>query len=261
MTKGDMVWFENWQVLDVMRSLKPATKLADLLLPADCICCGCSLTTRGLCPDCWSDLTLITPPLCVACGRPLVYAGLDDMCGACLKDPFNLRHIRAFCAYDEASRQIILPFKHADRLDITPVMARLMRPAFDQLYTPDHLVIPIPLHWRRRWFRRYNQAAELARHLTQKTASHHQLKPDILSRIKPTRQMLKMTARMRRQNLKSAFQLHSDHAALIAGKPILLIDDVMTSGATLEAAAECLMAAGAQAVDGLVFARVLRGTR
>ena len=256
-----MVWNKNWQALDMMRAMKPASWLNDLLLPADCIVCDAPLLTRGLCPNCWSLLTNITPPFCSACGRPLVYAGLDDFCGACLKTPFNLRSIRAFCAYDAGSRQIILPFKHSDRLDITPIMARLMRPAFHSLYTENHLIVPIPLHWRRRLFRRYNQSAELGRYLTQNTPSHMHFKPGLLKRVKPTRQMLKMTKRMRQQNLKHAFEVPPAHQELIAGKSILLIDDVMTSGATLEAAASCLMKAGAQAVDGLVFARVLRGTR
>ena len=125
------------------------------------------MTGTGLCLDCWHDLCPIANPCCAACGRPLVYAMLDSLYAPCLIKPFPLHRIKAGFCYDAASRQLILPFKHADRIDITSVMAAMLGPVFRQLAHKTDIFIPVPLHARRYIKRRYNQSAELARWLCQ----------------------------------------------------------------------------------------------
>ena len=230
----------------------------NLVLPQTCPICQSFVTGTGLCSNCWHDLCPIADPCCAACGRPLAYAMLDSLCAPCLIKPFPLRHIKAGFCYDAASRQLILPFKHADRIDIAPVMAAMLAPVFRQLAHKAAIVIPVPLHARRYIKRRYNQSAELARWLCQHHGGRIEFAPQYLLRTKATPSMAGLTKNQREQNVRRAFAIdHPTAKACLAGKDILLIDDVMTTGATLTSCAQTLLQAGAASVSALVFARVV----
>ena len=240
--------------------MKPFTsfhRLLDRLLPHHCPICDGEVADYGLCSACWSGLSFVTPPFCRTCGRPLVGAQLHDLCGPCIAKPSLLRYQRAIVRYDEASKSLILPFKHAALLDLTKLLALLMKPSFEALITDDHIVMPVPLHFTRRFMRGYNQSAELARTLCHMTNRNTQFDNVSLYRRKRTIPLARHNAKKRKAILRGAFAMRHAPVAHLQNRPVLLIDDVMTTGQTCEAAARSVLSSGARAVDVLTFARIL----
>ena len=141
------------------------TQSLNMLLPPLCGICDIIIDVPGLCVSCFQKLRPISEPWCNICGRPLTVSLPHDLCGACLTAPPPLRAIRSAYQYNDASRALLLPFKHAGQIQIAATIAPLMRQAFSTLASDGHIVIPIPLHWRRLVHRRYNQSAEIARRL------------------------------------------------------------------------------------------------
>lgn len=231
--------------------------LLDRLLPHHCPICSIEIWQKGLCAACWQKLAFIHPPFCDSCGKPLHIHGLVPICGRCLDETPQQGRIRSTIYYDDMARALLLPFKHGDRLDLAPLLARLMMPAFEELITDDHLIIPIPLHLWRRLKRRYNQSTEIARHLCHLTDRQAQLSTTLLRRAHHTPSLARHNARKRQIILKDAFSTHLPAHIELTSRPILLIDDVMTTGATMQAAAQALRKAGAKQIDTLSFARVL----
>ena len=231
--------------------------LLDRVLPHHCPICFVEIWQNGLCSDCWQQLAFITAPYCDRCGKPLHSHGLVTICASCLDHKSPLGCIRSVIHYDDMARALILPFKHGDRLDLAPLIARFMRPAFDELVTDDHLLLPIPLHLRRRLKRRYNQSAEIARHLVHLTDRKTQLSTTILRRAHHTPSLAKHNARKRQPILKNAFSVTLPSDMDLSKRPILLIDDVITTGATMQAATLALRKKGARQIDQLSFARIL----
>ncbi|WP_231712398.1 ComF family protein [Vineibacter terrae] len=230
----------------------------DVLLPPQCLSCSAAVDMPGmLCAACWSRIAFITPPLCACCGIPFeVDAGPDTLCAACMAKRPRYRRARAAFAYTDESRRLVLMFKHADRLDPAPTFGRWLAQAGAVLLADADLIAPVPLHrWRLLW-RRYNQSAELARAL----AGHGPARvvPDLLVRHRRTPSQVALNARERRRNVAGAFRVHSHHRDAVRDKTVLLIDDVLTTGATVEACARALLLAGAAAVDVLTLARVVR---
>ena len=238
--------------------LPKLNQLFSLVLPQTCPLCQSFVKGTGLCPNCWQGLRPISAPHCQACGRPLAYAVLHSVCAPCLINPFNASPIRSSYCYDEASKGLILPFKHADRLDFAPTMATMMAPHFKALAAEADLVIPVPLHRTRFLKRRYNQSAELARWLVMQTKIEIDFAPHFLVRVKATPSMAGLSKDKREHNVRHAFRLAAPASKpLIADKHILLVDDVMTTGATINSCAQILLAAGAGRVSALAFARVV----
>ena len=235
-----------------------ALKLVDAVLPPRCLACGTTVEAPGtLCVGCWSGLEWLAPPLCAACGLPFEFEqGPDALCAACHAERPPYDRARAALRYDEASKAMLLRFKHADRSDAAPAFAAWMaRPGAELLAAADWIA-PVPLHRRRLFERRYNQASLLALALGRKHG-----KPaiaDLLLRKRNTPSQGRRSRAERRKNVAGAFAVTPRHKADLAGKRILLIDDVMTTGATLEACAKTLLRGGAAAVDALTLARVLR---
>ncbi|MBI4184193.1 MAG: ComF family protein [Proteobacteria bacterium] len=239
-----------------------AGRALDLVLPPQCLKCGAIVEEPGsLCADCWRGLSFIAPPLCAACGVPFAFeVGEGALCGACVARPPAYRRARSVMVYDQGSKGLVLAFKHADRTDAAPAFARWMMRAGESLLAGAELVVPVPLHRWRLLGRRYNQAALLAMALAR--LALRPCLPDLLLRRRATPALGGLGRDERRRALAGAFALNPRHRrpgreAAWRGRTLLLVDDVLTTGATVEACAEVLLAAGVEAVDVLTLQRVV----
>jgi ComF family protein len=232
--------------------------LLDSLLPPRCL--GCSketLASVSLCLDCWSQLSFISRPHCAHCGLPFeLEAEPGALCGECLRRPPPYRRGRAALRYDEGSRRLILRFKHADRTESARLFAGWLGLAGAELLEEADILVPVPLHWRRLLARRYNQAALLSQGLARRSGLP--CVPDLLQRRRATASQGRKSRSQRQRNVAGAFRVNPKRASAIQGRRVLLIDDVFTTGATLEACTRTLLRAGAGGVDVLVLARVVR---
>jgi len=242
-------------------SLRPgriAAAALDLLLPPTCILCSAPVDAPGLlCGECFGQLHMIGEPCCQCCGTPFElawHAAEGGLCQRCVDAPPSFERARAALTYDNASRRLVLPFKHGDRTDFAAVLARMMAQAGTKLLREADVLVPVPLHRRRLFVRRYNQAALLARGLG--SIAGRPALVDALVRWQVTRTLDGRSAAERRDEVSGVFAVRPRRADLLEGRRVLLIDDVMTSGATTSACAECLLAAGAAAVDVLTAVRV-----
>ncbi|ABC21541.1 phosphoribosyltransferase [Rhodospirillum rubrum F11] len=230
--------------------------LFDLLLPPRCLGCGTQVADPdALCPACFSGLAHITEPFCACCGLPFELGGEGEgerLCGACLGTPPLFSRARAVWRYDDASARLILGFKHADRLDSVPGFARWMARAGRALLAGDPVLVPVPLHRWRLFSRRYNQAAVLAQAIAD--AGDLDYRPLALVRRRATPSQGGLGRGARARNVQGAFVVVRPDE--IAGRRVVLIDDVLTTGATANACARALLAAGATGVDVLTLARV-----
>jgi ComF family protein len=242
-----------------LASLRRAgTALVDALFPPQCLSCGAETgTPAALCTACWEATEFIDAAACRRCALPLEASFTGETeCAACLARPPAFSRARAVLRYD-TGRDLVLRFKHADRTDYAPAFTAWLARAGRDLLAEADLVVPVPLHRWRLLRRRYNQAAVLANAL----ARHAGLEtfPTGLVRTRPTAsQGAMVSARARRRNVLGAFVVLPRARRLLAGKRVILVDDVMTTGATLEACTRALVRAGATAVDVLVLARVVR---
>lgn len=230
----------------------------DALLPPHCLTCEAAVDRQGaLCAACFTGLSFVTEPCCARCGVPFPYAGAGQgggLCQPCAERPPAFAAARAALRYDAASQRLILPFKHADRTELAAPLARHMARAGAALLARADLLAPVPLHWRRLLARRYNQAALLSARLARMVGKPHF--PDLLRRCRRTPPLGDRGAAERAAVLEGAFALSRHGATRIAGRRVLLVDDVMTSGATADACARLLLEAGAAAVEVLAAARV-----
>jgi ComF family protein len=225
----------------------------DLVFPPQTLDGGAPPQSAGLSAEAWARVQFIAEPLCDGCGAPFEYA-VGDRCAACLARPRAFARARAACLYDDASRDLILKFKHADRTDLARLFARWLGRAAAELLAEADAVAPVPMHRARLLARRYNQAAEIARPLAR--AHRVAYLPDSLVRTRRTESQAGKSGSGRRRNIAGAFAVPVSRRARIEGRRILLVDDVLTTGATTEACARALLAAGAAAVDVAVVARV-----
>lgn len=233
--------------------------LLHIAYPPQCMTCGLRVTSDfGLCGDCWRNTPFISGLVCHHCGLPLPGEedAADVLCDDCLTIARPWRAGRAALLYDENGRNLVLALKHADRLDLAQPAAEWMFKAAQPLLVPDMLVAPVPLHWWRLVQRRYNQAAVLSARIARMGGLSHC--PDLLQRPRNTGSQEGRSREGRFDNMAGALILHPRRAARVTGRHILLVDDVMTSGATLAAGAEACLAAGASAVSVLVMARVAK---
>ena len=232
----------------------------DVVLPPQCLGCEAIVDEVGaLCPRCWNAIQFIAEPVCGACGVPFAYAlGGNALCGACVREQPAFARARAAFVYDDASRRLVLAFKHADRTDAAPAFAEWMARAGAELLADAHVIAPVPLHWTRLFRRRYNQAALLAAALGAKAGVP--VAPELIVRRRRTRSQGGLGPSARRRNLAGAFAAPPGGADAIADRRVLLVDDVLTTGATAGACSQALLKSGAAAVDVLTLARVVRPT-
>jgi ComF family protein len=245
----------------VSRALASGLRAAlDIALPPLCPACREPLTDSGLCAACWAKLSFIAPPYCERLGIPFAYdAGPGMLSMEAIADPPAYGRARAAVRYDDVARKLVHALKYTDRLDLAPAMGRWMARAGAELIASGDALVPVPLHWRRLWARRFNQSAALAEAIAGATgiAVAHTL----LKRVKSTAQQVGLTKAERATNVQGAFRVTQEGKAQVRGRRLVLIDDVLTSGATVDACARALLRAGAASVDVLVFARVVDATR
>ncbi|MBI1201806.1 MAG: ComF family protein [Rhodopseudomonas sp.] len=231
--------------------------ILDIALPPLCPSCREPLGSgTGLCAACWSRLSPIEQPYCPRLGIPFVYdpgPGIISM--EAIAHPPAFGRARAAVRYDEIARKLVLSFKYADRLDLAPMMGAWMARAGQELLEGADALLPVPLHWRRLWSRRFNQAASLAGAIS----SHCGVPvwPDVLARVRATPQQVGLSKVERADNVQGAFRVPANQKARVKGRRLVLIDDVLTSGATVDTCTRALLRAGAANVDVLVFARVV----
>lgn len=205
----------------------------------------------GLSAGAWSRIAWVDGPVCDGCGAPFAY-DLKSRCAACTARPRAFDRARCACLYDEGSRELILQLKHGDRTDLALLFARWLGRAAPELLAECDAVAPVPMHRARLFRRRYNQAAEIARPLARWSGRSYL--PDALVRGRDTGGQGGRSRRGRREAVRGAFSVPDRRR--VEGKRILLVDDVLTTGATAEACARALKRAGAAAVSVAVVARV-----
>jgi ComF family protein len=228
----------------------------DWLIPPQCLACRDAVAeASGLCVACWSKLAFIEAPFCEKLAIPFPYdQGEGALSAAAVADPPPWDRARAALMFDEAARGLAHALKYSDRHEAGLLMARLMRRAGADILNGTDGLIPVPLHRFRLWRRRYNQSAILARHIAKD--SRKPFCPELLRRVRSTRSQTGLDREERQRNMRGAFIVPEDARPLIVGKSFVLIDDIRTTGATLEACTRALKGAGAARVDILTFALV-----
>jgi predicted amidophosphoribosyltransferase len=230
-----------------------------MIYPPQCLNCDALVATDfGLCGECWRQTQFAAGLVCDLCGVPL--PGTDPghavHCDDCLTIARPWVQGRAAIVYADAGRDMVLALKHGDRMDLAQPCAGWMLRAGQPILRPGMVVAPVPLHWLRLLRRRYNQSALLSAAVARGAGLDHC--PDLLHRARRTPTQDGRTRDGRFANVQGALRVTPRHAARIRGRPVLLVDDVMTSGATLAAGAEACLAAGAESVSILVLARVAK---
>jgi ComF family protein len=211
-----------------------------LLYPPSCIACGGATgSAHALCARCWAEVRFIERPYCERLGTPLtVDLGVTLLSPAAIADPPVFDRARAVARYDDVARKLVHRLKYSDRLDCAQALGTMMARAGAELTAEADVIVPVPLHRWRLWRRRFNQSMALAR-------------------VKRTHSQVGLTKAQRQENLQGAFRVPPEAKARLADKRVLLVDDVLTTGSTANAAARALLRGGAKAVDVLAFARVV----
>jgi ComF family protein len=229
----------------------------DAAYPPQCVACReITAEPATLCAACWRTMPFITRPFCERLGTPFALdLGGTLLSPSAIADPPVFQRARAVAHYDGAARELVHKLKYSDRQELAIAMGRMMIAAAQELLADATVIVPIPLHWTRLWQRRFNQAAALAKVVA--AGSTLSVEPTLLRRRKRTRMQVGLTRAQRQQNLQGAFVVPEAALPTLKGQRVLLVDDVMTTSSTGNAAARVLLRAGAASVDIVTFARVV----
>ncbi len=235
-----------------------AARAMDVLFPPQCLRCRALVEGPGsLCGDCWREVSFVTEPHCACCGHPFAHdVGEAAVCGACAAQPPSYGRARAVMVYNDASRDLVLGFKYADATHAAPSYGRWLARAGRTCLADADMLVPVPLHWMRLFRRRYNQAALLAHALAKETGVP--VSPRALVRRRRTPPLGRLNREARRQRLSGAIAVNPEQAPDLKDRRVVLVDDVMTTGETVEACAKQVLRAGARSVDVLSLARAVR---
>jgi ComF family protein len=227
----------------------------DAVLPPRCLACGAAVNEpAALCGQCWAAMRFFAPPWCASCGLPFPHPmGEGAICADCARERASWERARAVLRYDRRSRQLVLGLKY-DRTDLARALGGWMRRAGSEVLEGADLLVPVPLHWTRLFARRYNQAALLAHAIH--AAGGPPVAPDWLVRRRRTPSQGRLGPLARQRNVRGAFALKPGR--VVSGKRLVVIDDVLTTGATVEECARVLRRAGAASVGVLTLARALK---
>jgi len=238
----------------MLANTSPFKWLIDFLIPIRCVKCGAILEDKeGLCPSCWPLITFTAKPYCQCCGLPFDFDIEEGaMCGACQQERPSFKTARSVFTYTGESKDLILKFKHTDHLSSAPIFAEWMANNLENIENP--LCVPVPLHWTRLFMRTYNQAGLLAQRIARQKGWTYD--PSLLMRKHRTPSQGHLSKKDRVKNVERVFCVPEKKKRDLAGKTILLIDDVYTTGATLEACSKTLLKAGAHEVHALTLGRV-----
>ena len=231
--------------------------IVDLIYPPRCPLCGDGITAQiGLCSACWAKLAIPGMPCCTLCSRPFDdgTASADMVCAPCLADTPRHDGVAAGTLYNDTSRALVLALKHGGQIKLAPMMARLIAAKLDMV-EPDWLVVPVPLHRWRLWRRGFNQSALIAREIARMQAAR--LCVDGLIRLKQTPVLGGLGSKARSRVLSGAIAVNPERQRVLTGQNVVLVDDVLTSGATSGACVSALKRAGTRMVIVACFARVL----
>lgn len=236
---------------------RAVTPLVDFVYPPRCPLCGVGIAAGpGLCADCWAALEFPGEPACSRCQIPLEDRWDSTRCRACLAHPPSHSGVTAAVLYTEPARQMVLRFKHGGRIGLAPLMARLMAARLPE-ETGGALLVPVPLHRIRLWLRGYNQAALLAQSIAR--TSGRSVMVDALKRTRATSKLGGLGRAARARELQGAIIANRHRTGALAGRDVVLVDDVLTSGATTAVCTIALLEAGARSVHIACFARVADG--
>ncbi|RAI42555.1 ComF family protein [Rhodoplanes roseus] len=241
--------------------LRAALRFAvDSVLPPLCPACSQPLTDDGaVCATCWSRLSFIARPYCERLGIPFAHdAGPGLLSPRAIAHPPAFGRSRAAVRYDDVAGSLVHALKYGDRMELAPMMGRWMAEAGRELIDAADALVPVPLHWRRLWARRFNQAAALATVMADLRGIA--VLVDAMKRVRATPQQVGLTRSERASNVQSAFRVTEPGRAAVRGRRLIVVDDVMTTGATAESCARTLLRAGAVSVDVIVFACVVDAT-
>jgi ComF family protein len=234
-----------------------AHELSGVLFPPICAGCDTKVAEPGaLCGACWSKVRFIEKPYCPVLGTPFSHdLGAEILSAEAIADRPPFARARSVAVYEGVVRDLVHRLKYNDRTDLSRWMAGWMARAGRELINDCDVIVPVPLHARRFWLRRFNQSAELARYLA--TTGKKAFEPEALKRIRKTKQQVGLGLNERLTNVRGAFKVPGPQEITVRGRNVLLIDDVYTTGATVKAASRALKRAGAKSVDVLTFGRVL----
>ena len=249
---------ESLVKIDVARPLKAiAGGLLDLLYPPLCLSCDTPVAhADALCAECFRTLRPITAPLCPVLGLPFeISLGPDARSAEAIADPPPFDRARSAVVYNDIARALVSRLKYGDRPELARFCAKLMARAGYELWGPDAVLVPVPLHRTRQFSRRYNQSTELARAVSRLTGVASD--PSLVIRKKKTRQQVGLSTDARQRNVSGAFAPHPKLSARLKGRRAIIVDDVMTTGATVKAVTRALKAGGAERIDVISFARVV----
>jgi ComF family protein len=230
--------------------------VVDFIYPPRCLRCDTSVKDQGsLCSECWSEVDFIDGAICATCGQPFeLDPGEGALCGNCIALAPLYDQARSVMVYNEASRPLVTGFKYGDRTERAPSYGRWMARAGKEFLSEADLLVPVPLHSQRLVGRRFSQSAMLAQAVARETLVPVLL--DGLRRTRPTRQQVGLTTSKRRRNVMGAFSVHPKRSDQLRDSHVVLVDDVVTSGATVDACLKALQKAGVSKTSVLSLARV-----
>ncbi len=231
----------------------------DQLYPPTCLYCDTPIVdANALCASCWPGLRPITRPMCPVLGLPFaVSLGPEARSAAAIADPPPFDRARSAFIYNDLARAIVSRLKYGDKPELSRFCALTMTTACAEILDGDPVLVPVPLHRFRQWQRRYNQSTELCRALAQLRGLD--VAPLLVRRTRRTRQQVGLSAAQRQRNVAGAFEVRAEALSAIAGRRVVIVDDVITTGATVRALTLALKRAGIEQIDVISFARVVIG--